>query len=571
MSEYTETLLSDDHIEHLKLDTEIGCGNFIDRLYDIHPKKDVDFIHLQKPVKVPGGIEYRALSMDSLMIARERLAAWYLSIGIGVGDLVAICVSDGISPFLHYVSLSSVGAAACILNPKMPLDMAVIYLQENGLELVVVDDEVLEYSETASGLVSDRFRDITVINSSEACFDETGDMPGWWPFAPSDDTLVMLSHTSGTTGVSKAVQFEHRQFFMGKRARLGRFAESSDERFLSALPQSHSSAISHLETAVLNGITTYVLSDCVGPEVKRAIREFEPTTVAGFPQTYTSLVHMGVMDNEFTSVRRWFSMGDAMHRVHIKEVIRTSPTSRFIDSFGSSELGMAVFKKVSTAEAITPSRCIGRPVDIASCRILDSLGNDCEKGSIGLLAIRSPTITPGYWMRDELTASSWMKGYFLTGDVGYVEDDEYYLVDRACDVLEIGEARYYTLLIEERLQELKGVTDAIVVGVEEGQTPIVCVTVLCGSFSMEREALLAQVVKDVRMQINADPLIPFNVVVFLTTDPSTLPAGATGKALKRKLREAASSAYRGDTGNPFIRTMSHMTIDLGVASSCETA
>jgi len=536
-----------DVLDTLRNDVDIGSANFLDKLYQLHPNKDAEFIYLQQEFNLPGGGCYSSFSLEDVCYLRQVLASWYHLLGIRAEDVVTICVSDGIAPFLHYIALSSLGAVASIINPRMPHEMAVQYMSANRLNILVVDRKVSEVSNFVSEMSSSPQNEIKIINFDESFLevfsenDISAGLPKVWPLTPNDGTLVMLSHTSGTTGVSKAVRFEHRQFFMGKRARIGRFAESEEERFLSALPQSHSSAISHIETAIIHGIPTFILGDCVGEAVVQAIREFRPSTVAAFPQTYVSLVQEGLAKNSLSSVNRWFSMGDAMHREHIRIILNSALNSRFIDSFGSSELGMALFRKVSTQEKLTPNRCVGRPVDICVAKILDpETGQECSRGDIGLIGVRSPTITPGYWLRDDLTEKSWRNGYFLTGDVGFIRDEELYLIDRRADVISSKTSKVHTLLFEETLQELNGVCDAFVVG-EEGNSSLFIMLLLEKNCD-RNTALYTEMVK----RYLGDTYEDFDHIVVATTkDAGSIPTGATGKVLKSKLRQQARALIDG--------------------------
>jgi len=214
----TNTLVPSDAIAKLKNDSYLGCANILDKVYDHYPSKDEEFIYLQKPFISIDGEEITAFSINKLMHVRRVLAAWYASIGVTKLDVVTICLSDGIAPYLHYVALTSLGAIPSVINPLMPQDMAKEYIESNSFPLLIVDDVVKKQSimtgfSAAAGLkiVNVDSHNVNVANDS---------LPVQWPVVPKDSTVVMISHTSGTTGVSKPVVFEHRQFFMGKRARL---------------------------------------------------------------------------------------------------------------------------------------------------------------------------------------------------------------------------------------------------------------------------------------------------------------------------------------------------------------
>ena len=531
----------------LRADASLGSANFLDLCLALSPVKEVAFLHLDKPLSYADGTQLHALSLATLQQYRRALADWYLRQGVGRHDVVAVCVADGIAPFLHYLALTSLGAAIALINPAMPAEVGAAYMRENGFGKLVVDAQ----TQASSGFVQ-QWRVLNadaLVDVSHARLDAVVELPAGWPVAPEDSTLVMLSHTSGTTGVPKAVRFEHRQFFMGKRARIGRFAEGPDERLLTALPQSHSAAISHLETAVLHGIPTYVMGTQEGEAVRAAIRAFGPTTVVAFPKSYMQLVEGGVSAREFVTVRRWFSMGDAAHQSHTRRLLAGAPESRFIDAFGSSELGMALFRSESTLGALAPRRAIGRPVDIAVAKILDpETGAEVSPGETGLLAVRSPTITSGYWRQPERTQGAWRGGYFLTGDVAYCEDGVFYQIDREVDVVASPYGALYTLQLEEVAQQVDGVCDVAVVGVEGGAPgdPALLALVLPDRRGADPAALAAGVQDALREAIGADgaELPEEAVAVAVVRSLSFLPMGATGKVLKRLLRHSAGSLLR---------------------------
>ncbi|MDC8784529.1 class I adenylate-forming enzyme family protein [Roseateles koreensis] len=538
------TLLSADALDTLRSDDSLGSANFFDSCFALSTTRDVPFLYLDRSFGLAGGAPVSEFSLSTLQQFRMSLADWYLQRGVGQGDVVAVCVGDGIAPFLHYVALTSLGAAIALMNPSMPPDVGAAYMKENGFTDVVVDARTLVSSAFVQGWAASGDGH-GVVDASEATLQAAPQMPAWWPRPPQDSTLVMLSHTSGTTGLPKAVRFEHRQFFMGKRARIGRFAEGPDERLLTALPQSHSAALSHLETAVLHGIPTYVLGTQDGESVRAAIRMFAPTTVVAFPKSYMLLVEGGVAGDEFASVRRWFSMGDAAHQTHTRRLLVGAPASRFIDAFGSSELGMALFRSESTLAGIAPQRSIGRPVDIAVAKILNAdTGEEVAPGVVGLLAVRSPTITSGYWRRPGQTIGAWRGGYFLTGDVAFCKNGDFYQIDREVDVVVTAGGPLYTLLLEEVAQQVAGVCDVSVVGMDTSGGPVILAVVL-----PEREpgqplnAIAEQVLQALRCAIEArSGSVPEDgVAVAVVRDLAFLPVGATGKVLKRQLRELGPS------------------------------
>jgi len=540
-SDDRSTLLDKATQAQLRSDTKLGSGNFLHRCIVVSQTQSAIFLYLEDPVTLPDGKTYNCFSLSDLVDVQRTLAIWYRGLGISVGDVIAVRVADGILPFLHYIALTSLGAAPAFINPSMPADVAAVYIERNGLKILVSDETILGCA-SLTFHVAAHCPDCVVVYTYSMRPASCDSLPEWWPFEPHDNTLVMLSHTSGTTDIPKAVKFAHRQFFMGKRARLAQFAEALDERMLSALPQSHSSAISHLETAVVQGIPTLVLTRATGEGVRAALHSFAPTIVAAFPQTYAWLAESGVASGEFASVRRWFSMGDAAHVAHIRRVLTGSPQASFIDAFGSSELGMALFRSVSTLHNPAPVRCIGRPVDVAIAQVLDpETGEELPEGETGLLAVRAPTITPGYWRRLDMTLEAWRNGYFLTGDVAFQRNGAFYQIDRVSDVMKLVGGAVHTLPLEEELQQIEGVSDVSVVGAPLVgiSEPTVCVLVL-------PEPKHEHAAKAISLRVLSAALrspcffghagLP-RLIVAVAANRAAFPLGSTGKVVKRHLRE----------------------------------
>jgi len=90
------------------------------------------------------------------------------------------------------------------------------------------------------------------------------------------------------------------------------------------------------------------------------------------------------------------------------------------------------------------------------------------QGSIGEIRIRGPNVTRGYWNRPQETAESFVGDRFLTGDIGYMDNDGYfYLVDRKKDMIISGGFNVYPQMIEQAIYEHPAVQEVIVIGIPD--------------------------------------------------------------------------------------------------------
>ncbi|MDA2811420.1 class I adenylate-forming enzyme family protein [Nocardiopsis sp. RSe5-2] len=536
-------------------DPGLGTGNFLDRVRAVHPAADRPFVWA---VPSGGGPEAaQAWSLDRITAARDALAAWYHGAGVSKGVPVAVQMGDGFGYFLHFLALSSLGAVPALVNGGMPAAVAADYIRRTGAAGVVADTPRLE-ALRAAGLRAGPGMFLQEAGALPLERSPGDRLPGVFPYPHADTDPVMLCHTSGTTGAPKAATFAHRQFFLGKRERLVSFPAPEDgNRLLSALPQSHSAGISYLMTATLLGLPTMVLSDPGGPSAVAAMRAFAPTVVAAFPQTWVDLAGTD-LDGAADRVHTWINTGDSAHEAHVRALVRYGrrpegggfrPGSRFIDGLGSSEMGMALFRKVSDPETDDYGRCVGVPIGVVEeVAVLDGDGRPVEDGRPGRLGVRTPTVTPGYWNDSGRTALSSFSGYWLTGDVVYRDTDgRIYHLDRVPDVVHTADGPVFSLPLEEVVLSEPGVADCAVVAVPDPGTGAMA------PYAVVRPAEGAEPPADLLGALNARleaaGLARLRGASAVRSEED-FPLGPTGKVLKRRLRERFADALGGPVGSP---------------------
>jgi acyl-coenzyme A synthetase/AMP-(fatty) acid ligase len=97
---------------------------------------------------------------------------------------------------------------------------------------------------------------------------------------------------------------------------------------------------------------------------------------------------------------------------------------------------------------------VGKPypfADIALFNLED--GTEVPVGQVGQVGLKSPTLALGYWNDSVNTYRTRFRGYYLTGDLMYRDEDGYYYhVDRAIDAVDLGGGNWlYTSMSEERI------------------------------------------------------------------------------------------------------------------------
>jgi 3-aminoavenalumate diazotase len=526
----------------LALNRNLGAGNFFWHACKVARNLDEPiFYHHHPDGSESIADDTRVYSLRALRSTVARYVSWYAEHGVGPASVVGVYTAHGLRGLLHHIAITSLGAIDALANPNLPAPVAADYFQRCKATVIVGDADRL--ADCATELPEGRLLADTATVDREAT--HTGAAMTRPPYRHRPDDLVLISHSSGTTGHPKPTSFTHRGFFVGKRERLWRFPSRNADRMLSALPHSHSAGISYLSLALLLGLPTLMVDDRSGPGVAAAMNHFNPTIVLGFPLSLAELPIEELSDAAKTAVHTWMGMGDASHERHIRPLVRLGST--YVDGLGSSEMGMVLFKNAHTPETSNYQRMIGRPVPVVkSAEVLDEHGTPLPVGQAGLLGVRTPSVTPGYWEDPELTERYRSGDYFLTGDV--VRRDaagNWYHLDRTPDVISTVDGPVYSLPLEEVVLKTTGALDAAVVAVDDPDGPDTSRPIAVVLFKGAPAAAAGELLTRCNAALERAGLARLHGLV-LAGDRDELPVGVTGKVLKRLLRER----HRGLLGEP---------------------
>jgi acyl-coenzyme A synthetase/AMP-(fatty) acid ligase len=526
----------------LTMDRKLGAGNFFWHAWRVSRDRDRPLL-FHPDVTAPRweNEPLTGLSLNDIRITVLRYANWYREQGVRPAANVGLYTRNGLFSLVHHIAVTSLGAAAVHCNPRMAPPTAAEYFARTDATLILGDPDLLKdiaASGNAAGTTTPRLHDIQAVDAEAL---PPGVPLASFPHRHVADDLVMISHSSGTTGRPKAPVFHHRSFFVGKRERLWTFPSRRSDRLVTALPHSHSAGISYLSMALLLGIPTLILDDADGDRATRAINAFKPTTVLGFPLTLAEIDPTAIDPEAAGHIHTWNGMGDASHERHIRPLVTVGPPgvgSTYVDGLGSSEMGMVLFKVPHTARSAHYGRYIGKPVKVVrKAAVLGADGRELPNGQAGLLGVRAPSVTPGYWDDPQLNRDSYLNGYFLTGDVVRRDaEGNWYHLDRTPDAIDTATGNVYSLPLEEIVLTATQAVDAAVVAVADPGRPgkYRPAAVVYRPAGADREAAELLAVCNAKL---SEAGLPSLSALIVAADREDLMVGVTGKVLKRVLRE----------------------------------
>ena len=308
----------------------------------------------------------------------------------------------------------------------------------------------------------------------------------------SFDDIANILYTSGTTGDSKGVILTHGQFHAAFDTNGRCVPVTEKDRVMNFLPYTHiferGWAILSLTIGATMIINTYPL------QVQQSMRETHPTCMSAVPRFWEK-VYMGVMDKidhanpierklfkhalnvgrkhniEFLSLGKKPPM--ALHLEYemlnrtVFSLVRKElglenahffPTagaavSAHVEEFVHS-IGLNMIVGYGLTESLATVSCdhLGEPYTIGSVgQPIDTI--DIKISEEGEILLKGPTITIGYYNREDLTRQSFTEdGYFKTGDAGYMKDGELFLTERIKDLFKTSNGKYIApQMIESKL------------------------------------------------------------------------------------------------------------------------
>ena len=308
----------------------------------------------------------------------------------------------------------------------------------------------------------------------------------------SFDDIANILYTSGTTGDSKGVILPHSQFHAAFEANNKCVPVNDKDRVMNFLPYTHIFERGWAILALTKGATMIVNTH--PQEVQQAMRETHPTCMSAVPRFWEK-VYMGVMDkieHSSTMQRKLFMHALAVGRKHNIEYLslgKKPPVAlhleyevlnRTVFSLVRKELGLENAHFFPTAGAAVSAHVeefvhsiginmivgygLTESLATVSC---DHLGKPYTVGSVGQpiegidikisdegeILLKGPTITPGYYNREDLTKQAFTEdGYFKTGDAGYLKDGELFLKERIKDLFKTSNGKYIApQMIESKL------------------------------------------------------------------------------------------------------------------------
>lgn len=399
------------------------------------------------------------------MFARSAQYAGALQkLGVKAGDRVAVQVEKTPDALMLYLGTIRAGGVFLPLNTAYtPAEIG--YFVGDAEPAVFVCDparaDVLAGTAQKAGA-----RLHTLDQNGEGSLSLLADqMPTDYDNRPrEDDDLAAILYTSGTTGRSKGAMLTHGNLASNSQTMVKYWQFTEDDVLLHALPIFHTHGLFVATNCLMMaGGSMLFLPKFDLDQVLAALPN--ATAMMGVPTFYTRLLASDRFTRDVAAHMRLFISGSAPLSAEVHKEFRERTGHAILERYGMTETNMNTSNPYDGARR---PGTVGFPLPGVGLRVVDArTGRELPDGEVGIIEIKGPNVFMGYWRMPEKTAQEFRAdGYFITGDMGRIDEDGYVsIVGRSRDLIISGGFNVYPAEVEALLDELPGVAESAVIGV----------------------------------------------------------------------------------------------------------
>ena len=491
-----------------------------------------------------------------------QIASWLREQGVEPGDRVAIAMRNYPEWMLAYWACVSTGVACVGMNAWWVGPEIVYGIEDSDPKVVIADTERL----AAMMAVKDELGERTFVGV------RVDDLPpGVVPWAEitvgetslpevtvDPDTDACIFYTSGTTGRPKGAQLTHRgcvanvmslAFANTVQTEAAKLAQAGEDAGLPGDGAKHGPA--SLVTTPLFHVTA---NNCVAQtmtlvggklvhmykwdagEALRLIEEERVTTMSGVPVMSRELIaHPEFATRDTSSLTSLGGGGAQLQPDLVQKIDDEVSTARPSTGYGMTET-CGIITAISADFFVDRPDSAGPAMPVFEAKCVDDDGNEVALGEIGELWVKGAQVIKGYINRPDATDESITDGWLHTGDVARLDDDGFiYIVDRKKDMVLRGGENIYCAEVEAAIFDHADVAETTVFGVADDRLgeEVGAAVVLADGATLTADDLRAHLA----------PLIAKHKIPrYVWFMDENLPRNASGKFLKRELRDALDPA-----------------------------
>lgn len=433
-------------------------------------------------------------------------------LGVAKGDHVGILSTNDLSMVIAIHALSYLGAVIVLLNTKLTSHELQYQIDDAEMSKLLYLDS---FSKKANHLkVHEKisFTDVNSYEEKECSLQLEINL---------QETFTII-YTSGTTGFPKGVIHTYGNHWWSAIGSALNLGLSHQDKWLAVLPFFHVGGLSILLKSVIYGMPVYLMKKFDENLFKYAIME-KNITIASVVTVMLQRLLNDLGEDHYPDSFRCMLLGGGPAPESVLLQAKESSVPVF-QSYGLTETSSQIVT-LSPPDALRKLGSAGKPLTPAQLKI-----DAKSQQNIGEIYVKGPMVTKGYFKNDLANKESIKNGWLKTGDLGYLDEDDFlYIVDRRSDLIISGGENVYPSEIEECLLKIQGVKEVGVTGVFDdkwGEVPV--------AFIVQREGF--NITEDDVIYFSKKMLASYKIpkAIYFVDE---LPRNASNKLVRHQLKK----------------------------------
>jgi acyl-CoA synthetase (AMP-forming)/AMP-acid ligase II len=393
----------------------------------------------------------------------ETVAEALAAAGVNRGDRVGMALPNGLPNIVAFLASSMVGTAAP-LNPGYKEEEFRFYLEDTNARVLILPPDGLDEARRAAG---DRVRILTVEMDGSGTVSLTG-LKGGQPITPpAIDDVALILHTSGSTGRPKRVPLSHANLSISAQNVARSYALTAEDVSLCVMPLFHVHGLVASTLATLSTGGTVVVPAKFNPlSFWRVARDYGATWYSAVPTLHQLLLaraEPGAAKPAGAEKLRFIRSCSASLPPPVMAGLEAAFGAPVLEAYGMTEAAHQMASNPLPPGNRLPGS-VGPGTDVR-ISIMDDAGKHLAAGERGEVVIKGPNVITGYENNPEANATSFVDGWFRTGDQGFLDANGYLtLTGRLKELINRGGEKISPREIDEVLLGHPAVAEAVCFG-----------------------------------------------------------------------------------------------------------
>ncbi|MGH7829491.1 MAG: AMP-binding protein, partial [Candidatus Binatia bacterium] len=303
-------------------------------------------------------------------------------------------------------------------------------------------------------------------------------LAGLYGHAEADpNSLATVVFSSGTTGTPKGVMLSHHNILSNVEAIAQIFWVIGKDRMMGVLPFFHSFGLTGtLWFPLIAGFgVVYHFNPMEAKTIGEMVSKHKATILISTPTFYAAYLKRCTAE-EFSTLR-YTIVGAEKLRDPLATAFREKYGLELLEGYGCTEMGPVVAVNIPDVReghdrqtGLKPGT-VGHPVPGVVAKVVNpETGETLPPGEEGLLLVKGPSRMMGYWDQAKETAEVFQDGWYVTGDIAFIDDDGFIkITDRLARFSKIGGEMVPHIKVEEAINQILGAQSSVVVSVPDEQ------------------------------------------------------------------------------------------------------